>query len=151
MMGTEVADPQGVEGEISRLPGLGLLPVRTTLEGEKVTRQVKFRFMDSDAECSGYEIHMGRTVAEEEARGLNRIEGAAEEGCYVDDRCFGTYIHGILDNPAVIEHLLAPYADKTESTEFDYKAYKEEQYDALAEHLREHINIPLLYKIMRGE
>ncbi|MDE6395311.1 MAG: cobyric acid synthase, partial [Duncaniella sp.] len=61
MMGLEVSDPQGVEGEIKRLPGLGLLPVRTTLEGEKVTRQVTFRFMGADAECAGYEIHMGRT------------------------------------------------------------------------------------------
>lgn len=151
MMGLEVSDPEGVEGEITRLPGLGLLPVRTTLEGEKVTRQVTFRFMDGDAECSGYEIHMGRTVAEDDARALNHVDGAGTDGCYVDDRCFGTYIHGVLDNPAVIDHILAPYADKTETTEFDYKAYKEEQYDALAAHLREHIDIPLLYKIMRGE
>ena len=40
MMGMEVCDPDHVEGDISRLPGLGLLPVTTTLSGEKVTRQV---------------------------------------------------------------------------------------------------------------
>ena len=151
MMGLEVSDPQGVEGEISRLPGLGLLPVRTVLEGEKVTRQVKFRFMEGDTECAGYEIHMGRTTGVDDAQPLNRIYGAGEDGCYVDDRCFGTYIHGVLDNPTVIEHLLAPYIGKTEATTFDYKAYKEEQYDALAAHMREHIDIPLLYKIMGAE
>ena len=151
MMGLEVSDPQGVEGEISRLPGLGLLPVRTVLEGEKVTRQVKFRFMEGDTECTGYEIHMGRTTGVDDAQPLNRIDGAGEDGCYVDDRCFGTYIHGVLDNPTVIEHLLAPYIGKTEVSTFDYKAYKEEQYDALAAHMREHIDIPLLYKIMGAE
>ncbi|MBD5322651.1 MAG: cobyric acid synthase [Bacteroides sp.] len=152
MMGLEVEDPQGVEGEIARLPGLGLLPVRTTLEGDKVTRQVKFRFMGGDAECSGYEIHMGRTTfTDGEATPLNHIDGGCEDGCYADDRCFGTYIHGVLDNRSVIDHLLAPYAGRTEQTTFDYTTYKEEQYDALATHLREHIDIPLLYKIMGAE
>lgn len=27
-------------------------------------------------------------------------------------RCVGTYIHGILDNPSVIDWLVAPYAGK---------------------------------------
>lgn len=148
MMGLEVSDPDGVEGEIGRLPGLGLLPVRTILADEKVTRQVRFRFLDYADSCSGYEIHMGRTELDQGSGHLNVMEGDAPEGCYADARCFGTYIHGILDNRAVIEHLLHPYLDKTESIAIDYAAYKEEQYDALAAMLREHLDIPLLYKIM---
>ena len=42
MMGQEVLDPEHVEGDIERLPGLGLLPISTRMSGEKVTRQVKF-------------------------------------------------------------------------------------------------------------
>ena len=45
LMGREVCDPDHVEGEIERLPGLGLLPVSTRMQGEKVTRQVRFRFL----------------------------------------------------------------------------------------------------------
>lgn len=41
LMGREVCDPDHVEGEIERLPGLGLLPVSTRMQGEKVTRQVR--------------------------------------------------------------------------------------------------------------
>lgn len=33
-MGLEIHDPEGVEGEIRQLPGLGLLPVITTMQGE---------------------------------------------------------------------------------------------------------------------
>lgn len=44
-MGLEIHDPEGVEGEIRQLPGLGLLPVITTMQGEKVTRQVNFIFL----------------------------------------------------------------------------------------------------------
>jgi len=32
----------------------------------------------------------------------------------------------------------------------DYRTYKEEQYDKLAEHVRSHLNLPLLYQIMSG-
>ena len=35
LMGQEVLDPDHVEGEIERLPGLGLLPVSTRMTGEK--------------------------------------------------------------------------------------------------------------------
>ena len=41
MMGMEVLDPLHVEGDCERMPGLGLLPITTTMAGEKCTRQVK--------------------------------------------------------------------------------------------------------------
>ena len=41
LMGMEVCDPDHVEGDIERLPGLGLLPTTTMMSGEKRTRQVK--------------------------------------------------------------------------------------------------------------
>lgn len=148
MMGLEVSDPDGVEGEISRLPGLGLLPVRTILTDDKVTRQVKFRFLDHACTCTGYEIHMGRTEFDQGSKHLNVMEGGIHEGCYADSRCLGTYIHGILDNQTVVDHLLQPYLGKTETCAIDYAAYKEGQYEALAALLREHLDIPLLYKIM---
>ena len=43
ILGKEVRDPNHVEGEIERLPGLGLLPVVTVIGGEKTTRQVTFQ------------------------------------------------------------------------------------------------------------
>ncbi len=49
MMGVDVCDPEHVEGDIDRLPGLGLLPTTTTMSGEKVTRQVSFTFVHSAA------------------------------------------------------------------------------------------------------
>ena len=54
LMGREVCDPDHVEGEIERLPGLGLLPVSTRMQGEKVTRQVRFRFLEDSAVCEAY-------------------------------------------------------------------------------------------------
>lgn len=155
LMGREVFDPDHVEGEIERLPGLGLLPVTTRMTGEKVTRQVKFRLADSGSSpfsMSGYEIHMGSTVPIEDAPAspLNLLEDGQWDGCIVDRTCMGTYIHGILDNPEFIDFLLEPFADKLSETAeaFDYRRFKEEQYDKLAEHVRRHVDMSLIYRIL---
>ena len=152
MMGLSVNDPDGVEGSIRQMPGLGLLPVDTVMESSKVTRQVSFRFLDSEkADCTGYEIHMGRTEAAQfaQCRTLNTFSDGCQDGCYVDSHTMGTYIHGILDNPQVIDSLLAPFASaKTSASATSYNDFKQQQYDLLADHVRSHLNIPQLYKIM---
>ena len=150
LMGRGVCDPDHVEGEIERLPGLGLLPVSTRMQGEKVTRQVRFRFLEDSAVCEGYEIHMGTTtpLADVPVSPLNHLADGREDGYFVDRTCMGTYVHGILDNPSVIDYLLEPFADKLKETAFDYKAFKEEQYDKLAAHVRKHVDLPLIYQIL---
>jgi len=150
IMGIEVSDPDGVEGSLRSLPGLGLLPVKTVLSGSKVTRQVSFSFLGENKPCNGYEIHMGRTATEGKATSLNTIlDDGTADGCFVDDRCFGSYIHGLLDNETVVSYLISPYLKEKRNEKFDYTAYKEEQYDLLADHLRKHIDIDKLYKIMK--
>lgn len=153
LMGMEINDPEGVEGSIRSLPGLGLLPVVTTLQGEKKTRQVRFRFLDHPTVCQGYEIHMGEThpVANAPASPLNYLEDGTADGYWVNQRCLGSYLHGILDNPEVIDYLLAPYADRSPHEAIDYQTYKEQQYNKLAEHVRAHLNLPLLYQIMNED
>lgn len=150
IMGQEVCDPNHTESNIERLPGLGLLSVSTTIGGEKLTRQVKFTFLDTAQECEGYEIHMGETVPIDNAKAspLNHLQDNSKDGYSLSSKCFGTYIHGILDNQAVVDYILAPYADKLSDKPFDYKAFKEEQYDKLADHVRNHVDMERLYKIM---
>ena len=127
------------------MPGLGLLPVTTVLTDTKTTRQVKFRFLDSEEICEGYEIHMGHT---ESNSSLTKTTDGEQDGCFIDERCFGSYIHGILDNPVVLDYILAPYRTRNVMSDFDYHAFKESQYDALAAWLREYVDIERLYKIM---
>lgn len=153
IMGQEVCDPTGQEGNIERLPGLGLLPVSTKIEGDKKTCQVQFSFLNSKGSCHGYEIHMGATtpIGDAPQSAVNHLEGGKEDGYFVSDKCFGTYIHGILDNQEVIDYLVSPYTDKLTDKPFDYAAFKEEQYDKLAEHVRSCVDMELVYKIMQGE
>ena len=134
MLGQTVEDPDGIEGNITRLPGLGLLPIQTKMTPEKTTRQVTFQF--DGQPCQGYEIHQGVSDT--------------DQTIIQADHCIGTYIHGFLDNPPVIEYLLK---DKTVSRTSlkSYSEFKEEQFDKLADHVRHHVNIPKLYQILTDD
>ena len=147
ILGREVLDPDGVEGSIHQLPGLGLLPTSTSMTGEKITRQVSFPFKGHEG-LKGYEIHMGETRILEQAEPFVVFPDGHTDGCFVSQKCMGTYIHGILDNDSFINYLLEPYLDKLDHSEIDYQAYKEEQYDKLAAHVRAHVDVQKLYEIM---
>ena len=136
MLGQTIDDPDGIEGSVASMPGLGLLPVSTTMAREKTTRQVTFSF--EGHECQGYEIHQGISNTDQ------RIVQT--------DHCIGTYVHGILDNAVFVDFLLRPFSDKIGKRHetFDYQAYKQQQYDLLAAHIRQNLDMELLYKIMQG-
>lgn len=55
-------------------------------------------------------------------------------------------MHGILDNPEVLDNLAAGFDKETESASFDYAAFKEEQYDKLAALVREHVDLDYIYR-----
>ncbi len=134
MMGLTVTDPDGIEGSISALPGLGLLPVTTVMREGKTTRQVEFDF--NGAVCRGYEIHQGRSDVDE----------AVVEA----DNCIGTYIHGFLDNPSVINYILRGRV-KDIAVVTDVDEFRQQQYDKLAEHVRKYVDIGRIYKIMETD
>ena len=147
MMGVEVCDPDHVEGDIERLPGLALLPTTTTMSGSKLTRQVECEY------GKGYEIHMGETRPFGDAKSspLTLLDDGTPDGYIVNEKCMGTYLHGILDNAPFVDFLLSPYAEKiSQSAEtFDYVSFKEEQYNRLAEHVRHHVDMEKIYEILR--
>jgi len=148
MMGQVVKDPDGLEGSVPELSGLQLLPVETTITADKETIQTQFMFGQDDSPCQGYEIHMGRTQVLDSVQPFAHKEDGSTEGVYLHQKCWGTYIHGVLDNKAVIDHLLAPYTDDPGQA-FSYKEFKEREYNRLANHVREYLDIDAIYKTMQ--
>lgn len=185
MMGESIEDPNGIEGDITYLPGLGLLPVKTTITGEKITRQTSFKLngIPSEKYLTGYEIHMGETTLTATAAtsgstenrtktkddNLNKepsvavggksvtrlaiLEDGTAEGFAKGRKCMGCYLHGILDNREFIDYLLEPFKDKCKERggAEDYTAFKQRQYDLLAEHIRKNLDMNLLYKIISND
>lgn len=114
MLGVAIADPLEVEiGGTER--GLGVLPIRTRMSPEKITREaagelVIPRLFGQALECAaveGYEIHVGETDYLEGAIPFARItrkvdaRSAERDGCVSSDsHVAGTYLHGIFHQDA---------------------------------------------------
>ena len=148
MMGELIADPQGIEGPPAQVAGLGLLPVRTVIEAEKTSLQCAFTYREGTEPCRGYEIHMGRTTPVAAPSPLNYLADGRSDGYFRNPKCWGTYLHGILDNTAVIDALLADHAPAADST-LDYRQYKEAQYDKLAALIRAHVDMEQVYRSLQ--
>ncbi|MBQ9068663.1 MAG: cobyric acid synthase [Eggerthellaceae bacterium] len=162
MLGMQISDPHGVEGG-GELRGMGLLPTRTVFSPEKRTIRSSGKVLDvggplarmSGSAVDGYEIHMGTTTLE---GGTPLLEVSDADGNTLVDGCcsdnvYGSYLHGFFDNPqasqALLSSLLATKGlDDSAVTAVDMATYKEQQYDLLAEGIRNHLNMDTIYRII---
>lgn len=105
MLGRRIDDPHQIEGG-GQTEGLRLLPVDTELHHDKQTLQVQANPLMpgvSDSETvRGYEIHVGITSRRQGGpcfrildEGVGREDGAVS----ADGLVWGTYIHGVFDDP----------------------------------------------------
>ncbi|MEN6465944.1 MAG: cobyric acid synthase [Syntrophaceae bacterium] len=98
LLGSEVADPHGIESGGRTMAGLALLPISTVLMQEKTLRSVSARHIDSGLPLKGYEIHHGQTGGRGMAPLVVREDGEVI-GLRSDERnVWGTYLHGIFDS-----------------------------------------------------
>lgn len=148
MMGKEINDPFHVEGDIESMPGLGILPIVSTIAEEKKTEQVNFSFLGGENNCRGYEIHMGTSTGED-IQALCTLENGDADGCYVNPKTWGTYIHGIFDNAQAVNHILSQ-VDGEARLNFNYAAYKNSQFDKLADHVRANVDMKYIYEVLKG-
>ncbi|MBI5522496.1 MAG: cobyric acid synthase [Desulfarculus sp.] len=154
LLGRAIADPLGVEGPPASEQGLGLLPVHTVMAGEKTTTRVTAAALPglpfaAPGHLRGYEIHMGQTSAQGTSRPAFQLQARLDQPVDLADgqvspegRVVGTYLHGILDNDTLRAGLLAwAGGGQAISTLGDYAAFKDRQYDLLADLLEEHLRL----------
>lgn len=131
MLGEQIDDPDGIESPIRSVRGLGLIPAKTRLMPEKVTRRVSTT-TPSGIVFSAYEIHMGVTNMETPGQPFALFEDGACDGVRTR-QIAGTYLHGALENKQVLEELLGhSIVDKTPA--------RDSQYDRLADWFAENVN-----------
>ena len=146
MLGRSIRDPLGVEhgGQIN---GMGLLPLETEFAGEKTrtrTQGVLDRVDGPLASLSGqpfdgYEIHMGLTGTDRNLVNWKNV--------------YGTYLHGIFDRPETAQALISALMrekgmDPEAVKALDIAAYKQRQYDILADGLRRSLDMDEVYRIV---
>lgn len=167
MLGEELQDPEGAEGEPgASMRGMGLLHAETVFASRKTRTRITGRvqagsgIFSAGQGCviSGYEIHMGVTRVlssrenEKEETAVFLEDGRRDGLCRKDGLVFGTYLHGLFDNEEWTGKLLSRLAEKKgilwRSPEESRRAYKEKQYDRLARLVRENLDMKKIYEIM---
>lgn len=160
MLGTRIADANGAEGHGS-ISGMGLLPVETVFEPKKTRTRVQGEtgrlsgvFADlSQKKVSGYEIHMGTSRMTEVAAEpfLSLGESGRKDGCHAQN-VIGTYLHGIFDEED-FRHAWIRLLHERKGLDYvpadplSYEAYRQRQYDRLADTLRKSLDMEQIYRI----
>lgn len=136
VLGQALVDTHGVDGNA---PGLGLLRLVTTFDADKTVRRTSATFGAmagpwsalSGVTACGYEIHHGQTVQQPAlaAQGdavREVIPNLAWQNA--DGNVLGCYLHGLFENPAVLQALFGASVPTLESV-----------FDGLADFLQTHV------------
>jgi adenosylcobyric acid synthase len=148
MLGTQISDPDGLEGPAGSVAGLGLLDVETVLQGNKMLVEIFGGSADGTAPFRGYEMHIGRTTGKGCARPLLHFADGRKEGA-VDGsgRISGCYVHGLFSDDRQRDHWLRRIG--SQSSGFTYEADVEATLDRLADHIERHIDCNRLFDLAR--
>ena len=167
MLGLTIHDPDGIESTASVSAGLSLLPITSRFLPVKSTHQIEARALlgrgllakATGIPIRGYEIHMGQTNGVNASRPF-RIEQRSEKSCSDLDGCLsedgnvlGTYIHGLFHNDHLRRAILAELAErkgKVFSPTISSISI-EEQYDRLAAHVRQNLNMDLVHRLLNPQ
>lgn len=160
LLGKEIRDPFEVESTLGSIAGLGLLDIVTTLEKEKRTVRTSGTVMGNfmgmelkDMQVEGYEIHMGTSEAQGDAKPFAVLEDGTIDGVIAADQSvMGTYLHGIFDNDGLREKIIETLRRKKNleagPAAFDFKAFKEEQYDLLAKTVETSLDMQKIMEVI---
>ena len=178
IMGNTITDKEGAEQKAgspnTQVRGMELLPIDTEFETEKVRTRVAGTFDQvtgilkelSGLEIEGYEIHMGISHSADPDAGfmtqvtetqkssiISSISKLQKQDGISYGNCYGTYLHGIFDRPGVAEAITRILLknkglDGETVAAFDYQRYKEQQYDKLADALRQSLDMKAIYEMM---
>jgi cobyric acid synthase CobQ/L-threonine-O-3-phosphate decarboxylase len=153
MLGSRIADPQGVESISKTTCGLGLLALSTVLASEKTLKRVSARHRDSGLAVHGYEIHHGQSVPTDHLQASifsddGEVIGMASSNCTI----WGTYLHGIFEADDFrrwfIDRLRIrrgfPALGKVVAI-YDLQ----ESFDQLAATVRQSLNMEEIYRLLR--
>ncbi|OUI77675.1 cobalamin biosynthesis protein CobQ [Commensalibacter intestini] len=140
MLGTEISDPYGIEGDTRSIQALNLLSFSTILDRSKILSEVKGHLFMNDAECCGYEMHLGETRHHEHYKSFAILENGRAEGIVSENgKIIGTYLHGIFQGDDARKALLNYFGSKESSINFSDQV--ENTLDQWADHIEYSLDI----------
>ena len=147
MLGKQLTDAGGSDGEAGQAEGLGLLDVHTTMSATKTVRPVSAECALTATAVSGYEIHVGDTSGPDCERPLLRVAGHAEGARSGDGRVSGTYVHGLMTSDEYRAEFLRSF--DVPASELRYSDAVDRAIDDLADGLEAAVDIDGLFATAR--
>lgn len=149
-----------VSGEIQNLSGSLQGLSGKKLEGYEIHMGVTVPSESIRKAAAAREKREGKPLQISGTERLEHFSQIAEEGrqAKAEGACrgnvYGTYVHGIFDGDGIAEEMVRSLARKKgirleERKYMDRHAYKESQYDLLADTLRRHLDMDKIYEILR--
>lgn len=134
MLGENVADPLALEGRAGSSPGLGHLPLNTSLASEKQLRNLSGTLnLPGAPALRGYEIHQGVSQITGTHEPAMRFDDGRWDGLFsADGQILGTYCHGLFDHPEALAALLV-WAGATDIEPVDIAARRAADLERLAD------------------
>jgi adenosylcobyric acid synthase len=146
MLGEALLDPHELDGNA---PGLGLLPLVTQFERDKLLRPTRMRFAAqleapwaglAEVAAEGYEIHHGRT-AQHPSLPTATVALRDEQGEAIgwqQGPVLGHYVHGLFEQPAVLRALFGQSGPSLDQV-----------FDGLADYIARHFRAGALMDLIK--
>lgn len=144
MLGQTISDPHGIEGEPSRVDGLGHLNVDTVMAPTKHLSLKTGLHPSSGETLAGYEIHIGETSGPDCSPGWLAFDGKTEGAASTDERIKGCYMHGIFNSDGFRRAFLQDFCV---SSSLDFEGGVDDTLDALAAHVERYFDIDLMLSL----
>ena len=142
MLGQEIHDDEGIEGQPSRVQGLGLLDVTTTMSPEKRLARTNATYLPTGDIITGYEIHLGKTSGPDCARAWLSLDAQPEGATSADGKIMGCYLHGLFAADSFRSAFFANMGQQVATHRYEQGV--EDTIDQLAQHLEDHLDIDQL-------
>lgn len=149
MLGSEVTDPQGIEGKVKQVEGLGYLDTKTELTGSKKLVSVTGTAKINGQAIAGYEMHIGITKGNDNSRPFLEINGQPEGAISLDGKIMACYVHGLFNSDSFRSAFLSSLKQRSQSG-LAFQATVESTLDELADHLAQHLEIEAMLEIAKA-
>ncbi|MDR0198478.1 MAG: cobyric acid synthase, partial [Methanomassiliicoccaceae archaeon] len=156
LMCAALSDPSGIEsGTPSETEGLKLFDATTQWRaGGGKRSKVSGTFGAGGGDVRGYELHAGETVTNEMPLFTLKIKGeASDEGsARPEEKLFGTYVHGLFDEPAFRGYVLRMTGKyvPSECSDMPYEKILDGTLDELADVFERSLDMEMFDRIFMG-
>ncbi len=148
MLGKAIHDPEGLEGKPGSAEGMAFFDMQTTLQPEKLLRNVSGTLANAEATVTGYEIHNGVTTFDKQYQPMANLPNGADGAISDDNQIMGGYLHGLFESIEACSALLTWAGLDCVAQASDYNTVRDTAINRLADNVDQHLDTSRLSQLL---